>query len=100
MLIATLVCCVVAGLVACEVLVGRPLELDNGAGCAGSRCRLPALEAATRAAPLLLAGLGVPLAVSHPLHGLASLAVAALLFGLGLACSRAARTARSRAAQE
>lgn len=100
MLIVTLVCCVVAGLVLCETLVGRPLELDDGATCAEKRCRLSALEAATRAAPLLLAGLGLPLAVSHPLHGLASLAVAALLFGLGLACSRAARAARIKAAQE
>ncbi len=88
MVIAILICCVVVGLVVCETLVGQPPLLDAGADCAQDRSRLPALEAATKAAPLLLAGLGVPLTVSHTVLGLLCLAAAGLLFGLGRLAAR------------
>lgn len=90
MLIALLICCVVAGLIVCETLIGQPPHLDSRAGSACHR-RLPALEAATKAVPLLLAGIGLPLSFAHPGLGLLCLAAAGLLFGLGLLLPRPRR---------
>ncbi|EPR41768.1 hypothetical protein dsx2_3006 [Desulfovibrio sp. X2] len=92
MFIASLICCVVAALVVLETLVGRPPEPfapcgPGGAAGTNGRCRserLPALEAVTRAVPLLLAGLGLPLAVRHPLLGISCLLAAAGLFAYGM----------------
>jgi len=90
MLIATLICCVVAGLIVCETLIGQPPHLDAQSTCATSS-RLPALEAATKAAPLLLGGIGLPLAVSHPGLGLLCLLSAGLLLAAGLLIPAMAR---------
>ncbi len=80
MMIASLILLVVIGLVVCETCIGQPTMKDSG--CAMSR--ISAFEAATRATPLLLAGLGLPLAIAHPLPGLSCLALAGALFAFGL----------------
>gem|GEM_PF-4458375 len=90
MLIALLVAAVVLTLVICEVALGRPERFaasETGENAESLGCLAPRMspaEAATRAAPLLLAGLGLPLAIAHPLPGLSCLTLAGALFAFGL----------------
>ncbi|EPR32310.1 hypothetical protein dsat_0662 [Alkalidesulfovibrio alkalitolerans DSM 16529] len=89
MLATLLVAAVALTLVICEVALGRPERFaasETGENAESLGCLAPRMspaEAATRAVPLLLAGLGLPLAIAHPLPGLSCLTLAGALFALG-----------------
>lgn len=82
--IILIICAAAVIFVVCERWMGScPSSYSEGMDDRCNASRLSLREAATRALPLLLAGIGLPLTLAWPLPGIVCLITACILYFIG-----------------